>query len=226
MKITKQKLKEIIKEEISNALVESDLDSELASIGTGVDSVDKKKAHENVALGLMQASIALNLMVELATLTVDKESRFFAENMPHGPSRAYKTQIEKLAEILSTVSKQVSNQGQSLEENYIESDLARENENMKELINHIDKLGTEMKIIGLGGATPEEKEVDNLILAKIKLDVGPFDKVLKGHINAIFEQFEDLSYEKKLPEKLRNYLSNIATSKIFKPMKDKARRGY
>ncbi|HCI69856.1 MAG TPA: hypothetical protein DHV30_04365 [Balneola sp.] len=221
MKITKQKLKEIIKEEISNALVEFDLDSELTSIGTGVDSVNKKKAHENVALGLMQASIALNLMLELATQTVDKESRFFAENMPHGPSRAYKDEIEKIARILSTVSKQVSNQGQSLEENYIESELARENENMKELINYIDKLGTEMKIIGLGGVTPEEKEVDNLILAKLKLSIGTFGEIVKNHIYAILEQFRDLSGEKLVPERLRNYLDNAPTSEIFAPMRQK-----
>ena len=83
----------------------------------------------------MQASIALDLMLQLSTAVRNKKSRFFAEQMPHGPALKYFKQIEKLAEILSTVSKQVSDQGQSLEENYKESELARENENMKELIN-------------------------------------------------------------------------------------------
>ena len=221
MKIKKSQLKQIIKEEISNVLVEFDLDSELASIGTGVDSVNKKKAHRDIGLGLMQASIALDLMLELSIAVRNKKSRFFAENMPHGPALKYFKQIKQLAKILSTVSKQVSDQGQSLEENYKESELARENENMKELINHIKNLGIEMKQIGYGGMTPDEREVDNLILAKLKLPSGTFNEIVKNHIYAILEQFRDLSGEELVPERLRDYLYNTFSGEIFRPMRQK-----
>ena len=222
MKIKKSQLKQIIKEEISNVLVEFDLDSELASIDTGVASVNKKKTHRDIGHGLMQASTALNLMLQLSIEVRNKKSRFFAEQMPHGPALKYFKQIEQLAKVLSTVSKQVSDQGQSLEENYKESELARENENMKELINHIKNLGIEMKQVGFGGMTPDEKEVDNLILAKLKLSIGTFDEIVKNHIYAILEQFRDLSGEKLVPERLRNYLDNAPTSEVFAPMRQKA----
>ena len=211
-----------IKEDSSSFLVEFDLDSELASIETGKDSVDKKKVHRNIGLGLMQASIALDLMLELSIAVRNKKSRFFAEDMPHGPALKYFKQIEQLAKILSTVSKQVNKQGESLKENYKESELARENENMKELINHIKNLGIEMKQVGYGGMTPDEREVDNLITAKLKLPSGTFDEIVKNHIYAILEQFRDLSGEELVPEKLRDYLYNTFSGEIFRPMRQKA----
>lgn len=88
--------------------------------------------------------------------------------MPHGPNRANFDQIEKLANILSTVSKQVGESGQSLEENYEESELEIQNKRIKELIDFIENLGTEMKQVGYGGMTPDEREVDNLILGKLQ----------------------------------------------------------
>ena len=223
MKITKQQLKQIIKEEISNALVEFDLDSELASIGTGADLVDKKQAHRDVSLGLLQASTALKLMLQLSIIVRERKSKFFAKQMPHGPNRANFDQIEKLANILSTVSKQVGESGQSLEENYEESELEIQNKRIKELIDFIETLGTEMKQVGYGGMTPDEREVDNLILGKLQQKFNP---VIKDHINATLEQFRDLESEELVPENLRDYLRKAIDGYIFRPMKQKASRGY
>ena len=226
MKINKKELKQIIKEEISNALVEFDLDSELASIGTDADLVNKKQAHRDVSLGLLQASTALKLMLQLSIVVRNKKSKFFAKQMPHGPNLANFDQIKKLANILSTVSKQVREPRQSLEENYQESELEFENKRIKELIDFIKNLGTEMKQIGYGGMTPDEREVDNLILGKLKLGAHDFNEIIEDHIYATLEQFRDLESEELVPENLRDYLRKAIDGYIFRPMKQKASRGY
>ena len=220
MKITKQKLKEIIKEEISNALVEFDLDKELASIGTGAGLADKKRLHRQIRDQLLQASIAINLMLELAVEVRNKKSKFFQKDMPHGPKLAHFDQIKKVANILTTVAKQVKD-SESIEENY-QPKLELENQQMRELVDTIEGLGTEYKQVGYGGMTPNEREVDNLILGKLKLD---FNKIVKDHATFIFDQFAWLSTEELVPEKLRDYLKNDG-GYVFRPMKSKIKRGY
>jgi len=221
MKITKQQLKQIIKEELSNTLIEFDLDSELASIGTDTDLADKKTSHRQIRDRLLQTSIALQLMLELAMATRDKKSKFFQKDMPHGPKLAHFDQIKKVADILTTVAKQVKD-SESLEESY-QPELEFENQQMRELIDVIKGLGTEMKQVGYGGMTPDEREVDNLILGKLKLD---FNEIVKKHAEFIFDQFAELSSEELVPEKLRSYLKNDGGGYIFRPMKVKAKRGY
>ncbi len=220
MKITKQKLKEIIKEEISNALVEFDLDKELASIDTGADLADKKRLHRQNRDQLLQASIAINLMLELAVEVRNKKSKFFQKDMPHGPKLAHFDQIKKVANILTTVAKQVKD-SESIEENY-QPKLELENQQMRELVDTIKGLGTEYKQVGYGGMTPDEREVDNLILGKLKLD---FNEIVKDHAAFIFDQFAWLSTEELVPEKLRDYLKNDG-GYVFRPMKSKIKRGY
>ena len=223
MKITKSKLKQIIKEEVSNALIESDfdLDSELASIGADADLADKKRSHRQIRDQLLQTSIALQLMLELATDVRNKKSKFFQKDMPHGPKLAHFDQIKKVASILTTVAKKVKD-SESLEENY-QPKLEFENEQMRELIDFIKDLGTEYKQVGYGGMTPDEREVDNLILGKLNLD---FNEIVKNHADFIFDQFVSLSSEELVPEKLRDYLKNDNGGYIFRPMKAKTRRGY
>ena len=220
MKITKQKLKEIIKEEISNALVEFDLDKELASIDKGADLADKKRTHRQTRDQLLQASIALQLMLELAVEVRNKKSKFFQKDMPHGPKLAHFDQIKKVANILTTVAKQVKD-SESIEENY-QPKLELENQQMRELVDTIKGLGTEYKQVGYGGMTRDEREVDNLILGKLKLD---FNEIVKDHAAFIFDQFAWLSTEELVPEKLRDYLKNDG-GYVFRPMKSKIKRGY
>ena len=223
MKITKQKLKQIIVEEVSNALIESDfdLDSELASIEAGAGLADKKRTHRQTRDQLLQTSIALQLMLELATEVRNKKSKFFQKDMPHGPKLAHFDQIKKFASILTTVAKQVKD-SESLEENY-QPKLEFENKQMRELIDFIKGLGTEYKQVGYGGMTRDEREVDNLILGKLNLD---FNEIVKNHADFIFDQFTLLSSEELVPEKLRDYLKNDGGGYIFRPMKTKIRRGY
>ena len=221
MKIAKQRLKQVIKEEISNALVEFDLDSELASVETGADLADKKRTHRQTRDQLLQTSIALQLVLELANEVRNKKSKFFQKDMPHGPKLAHYEQINKFANILTTIAKQVKD-SESLDESY-QPELEFENQQMRELIDVIKGLGTEMKQVGYGGMTPDEREVDNLILGKLKLD---FNEIVKKHAEFIFEQFVELSSEELVPEKLRSYLKNDGGGYIFRPMKQKAQRGY
>jgi len=223
MKIAKQKLKQIIVEEVSNALIESDFDlgSEIASIEAGADLADKKRTHRQTRDQLLQTSIALQFMLELATEVRNKKSKFFKEDMPHGPKLAHFDQIKKVANILTTVAKQVKD-SESIEENY-QPKLEFENKQMRELIDFINKdLGTEYKQVGYGGMTRDEREVDNLILGKLNLD---FNEIVKNHADFIFDQFTLLSSEELVPEKLRDYLKD-GGGYIFRPMKTKIRRGY
>ena len=220
MKITKQKLKQIIKEEVSNALVEFDLDSELASIGAGVDSIDKKKTHRKTRDELLQTAIALQFMLELATAVRNKKSRFFKDNMPHGPELVHFEQIKKLSTILTNVAAQIKD-SESLEENY-QPKLEYPNKAMKELIGFVENLGTEMKQVGDGGMTSDEREVDNLILGKLRQEFSP---VVDVHAALIFEQFENLDRDELVPQKLKDYLNNKIVTKILAPMKSKAKRG-
>ena len=220
MRITKEQLKQIIKEELSTVLVEFDLDSELASIGTGADLADKKRTHRQTRDQLLQTSIALQLVLELANEVRNKKSKFFQKDMPHGPKLAHYGQIKKFANILTTIAKQVKD-SESIEENY-QPKLELENEQMRELVDFIKGLGTEYKQVGYGGMTPDEREVDNLILGKLNLD---FNQIVKDHADFIFEQFASLAYEELVPEKLRDHLKNDG-GYIFRPMKAKIKRGY
>jgi uncharacterized protein YjgD (DUF1641 family) len=167
MKITTERLKEIIKEEISKKLSEAsleDLEARMGAIDAGIDDNTKKVKHRAARDELNEIARTLEQMFELSSLMAQKKSKHFQDTTVYGLSIRDQGALKEMADVAREYAKHVKDaetgpvdesMGPKAAEN-----LRHTNDRVDHIIKKISLLGDEIVKGSTQGGPWEKMPVD------------------------------------------------------------------
>lgn len=211
MKITKNRLKEIIKEEISNKLSEAsleDLEARMAAMDTRRGDDEKKVKHRGARDDLNEIARALQLMFDLTSTMVQKGTKAFRNRTVYGLRIQEQAALKELADIVRQYAKHVKdaevepvNEGgysQSTES------LKAINNRVEHILGKVNDLPAEMTDTSTRGGPSEAMAVDAYVDGANNYD--EVRKTLRDHARYLDQAINSIAYNRVIPQAIRDRL--------------------
>ena len=215
MKITKNRLEEIIKEEISKKLSEAsleDLEARMSAMDTRRSDDDRKVKHRGARDELIEIARALQLMFDLSGAVVRKKSEDFSNITVYGLSIREQGPLKELADIVRQYAKHVKDaetETEPISEGRGYSHLGELNNEVERILNKVNSLGDEPVDGATRGGPYTKMPVDMYIDGVDNYDEAR--KTLRAHaLQLRLAITHDLG--RPVPQAIRDRLSNEVKS--------------
>ena len=230
MRITTERLKEIIKEEVSNKLSEAsleDLEARMAAVDTRRGEDDKKRRHRAVRDDLNEIARALELMFQITAAVKQKGTKVFPRPesregypTPYGLRARDQPALKELADIVRQYAKHIKDAEVEPvnESNYNEAteNLQAINSRVEHILRKINDLPAEMVDTSTRGGPSEAMAVDAYIDGANNYD--EVRKTLRDHAHFFEAAVDVIARERLVPDALTDRLTRDTASGFLNAM--------